>query len=50
MSDAIRRVSLERNSKGRLLAKNVRGATLAVGMGDDSEFTPVEVLLLAFAG
>jgi uncharacterized OsmC-like protein len=50
MSDAIRRVSLERTSKGRLLAKNERGATLAVGMGEDSDFTPVELLLVAIAG
>ena len=50
MSDGLRRVSLERTSKGRLLARNARGATLAVGMGEDSDFTPVELLLVAIAG
>ena len=50
MSEAIRRVSLERTSHGRLLARNERGATMAVGMGEDSDFTPVELLLVAIAG
>ncbi|HEY5979059.1 MAG TPA: OsmC family protein [Microlunatus sp.] len=50
MSDAVRRVSLERTSRGRLLARNERGATVAVGMGEDSDFTPVELLLVAIAG
>jgi putative redox protein len=50
VSDAIRRVSLERTSHGRLLARNERGATMAVGMGEDSDFTPVELLLVAIAG
>jgi uncharacterized OsmC-like protein len=50
VSDAIRRVSLERTSHGRLLARNERGATMAVGMGEDSDFTPVELLLVAVAG
>lgn len=50
MSDGLRRVSLERTSKGRLVARNERGATLAVGMGEDGDFTPVELLLVAIAG
>lgn len=50
MSDAARRVRLERTSKGRLLARNERGATMALGMGEDSDFTPVELLLVAIAG
>jgi uncharacterized OsmC-like protein len=50
VSEAIRRVSLERTSHGRLLARNERGATMAVGMGEDSDFTPVELLLVAIAG
>lgn len=49
MSDEQRRVSLERTSKGRFLARNERGATMAVGMGEDSDFTPVELLLVAIA-
>ena len=50
MSDNQRRVSLERTGRGRLLARNERGATLAVGMGEDDDFTPVELLLVAIAG
>ncbi len=50
MSDAARRVRLERTSRGRLLARNERGATMAIGMGEDSDFTPVELLLVAIAG
>lgn len=50
MSDGLRRVSLERTSKGRLLARNERGSTLAIGMGEDCDFTPVELLLAAIAG
>ena len=50
MSDGLRQVSLERTSKGRLVAHNERGATLALGMGEDGDFTPVELLLVAIAG
>ncbi len=50
MSDGLRQVSLERTSKGRLVARNERGATLALGMGEDGDFTPVELLLVAIAG
>lgn len=50
MTDGLRRVALERTSKGRLRARNERGATLAVGMGEDCDFTPVELLLVAIAG
>lgn len=50
MSDDLRQVNLQRTSRGRLLARNERGATLAVGMGEDSDFTPVELLLVAIAG
>lgn len=50
MTDGLRRVSLERTSKGRLLARNERGSTLALGMGEDCDFTPVELLLVAIAG
>ena len=50
MSDGLRRVSLERTSRGRLLARNERGSSLAVGMGEDCDFTPVELLLVAIAG
>jgi uncharacterized OsmC-like protein len=50
MSDGLRRVSLERTSKGRMLARNERGSSLAIGMGEDCDFTPVELLLVAIAG
>ena len=50
MGDGLRQVSLERTSKGRLVARNERGATLALGMGEDGDFTPVELLLVAIAG
>jgi uncharacterized OsmC-like protein len=50
MSDGLRRVSLERTSKGRMLARNERGSTLAIGMGEDCDFTPVELLLVAIGG
>lgn len=50
MTDGLRRVSLERTSKGRMLARNERGSSLAVGMGEDCDFTPVELLLVAIAG
>jgi putative redox protein len=50
MSDGLRRVSLERTSKGRMLAHNERGSSLAIGMGEDCDFTPVELLLVAIAG
>ena len=48
--EALRQVRLERTSRGRLRVTNARGATLAVGSGEDSDFTPVELLLTALAG
>src|SRR6266508_858391 len=48
MSDANERaVSIERTGPTRYLATNVRGGTLPVSAGDDSDFTPVELLLTA---
>ena len=44
-----RSVELERQSKGRYLATNVRGGTLPIGSGEDDTFTPVELLLAAIA-
>lgn len=46
----LRQVELTRRSKGRFTARNVRGGELHFGMGEDAEFTPVELLLTAIAG
>lgn len=45
-----REVSLRRVALGRYEATNARGGTLPVGSGDDTAFTPVELLLAALAG
>jgi len=51
MTDAtLRTVEIERTGLGRYRATNVRGGTLNMGSGSDSEFTPVELLLTAIAG
>ncbi|MDT0201448.1 OsmC family protein [Nocardioides sp. AE5] len=49
-NDATRSVSLERIGKGRYKATNARGGVLPIGMGEDPDFTPVELLLAAIAG
>jgi putative redox protein len=49
-SDTERSVEIERTAKARFRAENVRGGTLEFGEGDDSDFTPVELLLVAIAG
>ena len=48
--DTARRVDLVRTGPLRLRATNSRGTTLDIGSGDDAEFTPVELLLVALAG
>jgi uncharacterized OsmC-like protein len=45
-----RSVQLERMSKARYRATNVRGGTLTLGEGEDTDFTPVELLLVALGG
>lgn len=45
-----RSVGLVRTGKAKFRATNVRGATLDIGEGNDSDFTPVELLLVAIAG
>jgi putative redox protein len=45
-----RRVEISRTGPLRFRATNSRGTTLDVGTGDDPEFTPVELLLVAIAG
>ncbi len=49
MSDE-RRVELVRDGLLRFTATNSRGGTLAIGSGQDDDFTPVELLLVAIAG
>jgi|SRR5680860_193497 len=51
MSEEARRsVGLERLAFARYEATNARGGKLAIGSGEDSDFTPVELLLAAIAG
>lgn len=45
-----REVRLERRSSGRYAVTNVRGGTVVLGRGADSDYTPVELLLAAIAG
>lgn len=45
-----RSVELARTGKARFRATNVRGGTLDFGEGDDSDFTPIELLLAGIAG
>jgi uncharacterized OsmC-like protein len=45
-----RSVELTRTGKGRFRATNVRGETLDFGEGDDTDFTPIELLLAGIAG
>lgn len=48
--DGHRSVSLTRTGHGRYAATNARGGTLPLGDGGTSDFTPVELLLVAVAG
>lgn len=48
--DTLRTVEIERTGLGRYTARNVRGGTLNMGGGDDSDFSPVELLLTAIGG
>jgi len=45
-----KKVEIERRKQGSYEARNVRGGVLNFGMGEDDEFTPVELLLVAIAG
>ena len=47
--DTLRSVELTRQRKARYVATNRRGGAIDVGEGDDSTFTPVELLLVAIA-
>lgn len=49
--DTHRAVSIRRTAAGKFLATNVRGGKLVFGSGgDDTAFTPVELLLAAIGG
>ena len=48
--DTHRSVSIRRTAARRYVATNVRGGELAFGEGEDTEFTPIELLLTAIAG
>lgn len=48
--DTLRHISLTKIGEGRYQATNRRGGVLPVGSGDDTDFTPVELLLAALAG
>jgi putative redox protein len=48
--ETLRQMDLTRIGEGRYQAVNVRGGVLPIGRGDDSEFTPVELMLAALVG
>lgn len=48
--ETLRSIDLTRTEPGRYLATNRRGGELHLGAGDSSDFTPVELLLVALAG
>jgi putative redox protein len=47
---AHRSVRLQRVQTGRYTATNVRGGQISVSTGEDTDFTPVELLLVAMGG
>jgi putative redox protein len=47
---AHRRVRLERIANSRYTAINERGGTITIGTGQGTDFTPVELLLVAIGG
>ena len=48
--ETLRSIDLSRMDDGRYQATNRRGGVLPVGSGDGTDFTPVELLLVAIAG
>jgi putative redox protein len=50
MDDGHRSIDLERVALGRYQATNARGGSIDIGQGEDADFTPVELLLVALAG
>lgn len=49
-SDQHRTVRIERTDQGRFEITNARGGRIAIGTGDDADFTPTELLLAAIGG
>lgn len=45
-----RRIAIERTRAGRFSATNDRGGRVSFGTGDDTQFTPTELLLAAIGG
>jgi putative redox protein len=50
MDDTLRTVTLRRTSLGQYRVRNARGGTMTIGVGDGTDFTPVELLLAALGG
>lgn len=48
--DTERSIRLRRTGKARFEAVNSRGTVLPMGSGDEPDFTPIELLLVALAG
>lgn len=48
--DGLRSVNLSRVGKARYDLTNIRGGVITIGEGNDTDFTPVELLLAAIAG
>ena len=49
-SETLRTVSVDRLGTGRYVATNARGGRIEFGTGDETGFTPVELLLAAIGG
>lgn len=49
-AESLRTISLSRTARGSYEAVNVRGGRLPFGDGSSTDFTPVELLLVAMAG
>ncbi|MGH9246573.1 MAG: OsmC family protein [Acidimicrobiales bacterium] len=45
-----RSVTVERTAPGRFSVTNGRGGRIAIGSGDDADFSPTELLLVAIGG
>jgi uncharacterized OsmC-like protein len=43
--DSLRQVQFERTANSKYEVRNVRGGSISVGSGSDSDFTPVELFL-----
>jgi uncharacterized OsmC-like protein len=48
--DTARSVGIERAGLHKFRATNVRGGTMIFGEGDDTDFSPTDLLLIAIAG